>query len=78
MRTYLLRVAIALDQFVQAACNRGVIGVTISARADTAREHGHRWGCLLCRWLDRLDPDHCAKARRNDIARAEAAIASLR
>lgn len=34
---------------------------TISSRAARARGKGRRWGCILCRLLDALDPDHCAK-----------------
>ena len=28
-----------------------------------ARDGGRRWGCLLCRLLDALDPGHCDKSR---------------
>jgi hypothetical protein len=77
MKAYLLRVAIALDQLLQALCNKGILGITISARAATARKHAHAWGCVLCRFLDWLETDHCELARRNDIKRAHAVIESL-
>ena len=32
---------------------------TISSYAGRARRKGQRWGCVLCRWLDELDPNHC-------------------
>jgi hypothetical protein len=32
---------------------------TISSRADRARANGKRAGCVLCRVLDWLDPNHC-------------------
>jgi hypothetical protein len=78
VKAYLLRVAIALDCFAQAICNRGMLGITISARAETARFHGHRWGCVLCRALDWLDPGHCAGAREGDMRRAQDVIDTLR
>jgi hypothetical protein len=78
VKAYLLRVAIALDCFVQAICTRGMLGVTISARAETARYHDHLWGCVLCRFLDWLDRDHCHNARLNDMRRAQEAFTSLR
>lgn len=53
---YLLRVSIAIDQLIQACCNRGVLGVTISARAGTAETNRHRWGIWLSWLLDRLWP----------------------
>lgn len=57
-----IRIAIGYDQLVNVAAN-GHEDETISSRADRARERGERWGCVLCRWLDRLDPDHCKKSR---------------
>ena len=77
MGAYLLRVLIAFDQLVQAAFRFGKPGVTISARAGTAAAHGRSWGSWLSLALDELEPGHCAKAIRNDIARANAAIEEL-
>ena len=83
---YLLRVAIAVDGFVQACANRGTIGITISARAGTAAAHGHRWGLSLWWLLDRAWPfgrdpvtgeSHCHAAILNDKKRAQAAIDEL-
>jgi hypothetical protein len=34
----------------------------ISSRAYQAMQKGKRWGCILCRILDSLDPDHCRKS----------------
>jgi len=75
MSAYLLRIAIALDAFVQATFRVGVIGVTISARAGTAKAHGHRWGCWLCAALDHatwigFGPGHCEQAIISDRERA--------
>lgn len=61
---YLLRVSIGADALLQAAANFGVLGVTISARAWTAKCNGHAWGefavsaldaaVIRIRWHDRI------------------------
>jgi hypothetical protein len=51
-------IAIALDRAGNAAIN-GSYQETISSRANRARDEGRRWGCLLCRLLDALSPNHC-------------------
>ena len=56
------RIAIGYDQLANVAAN-GDEDETISSRAARARDEGRAWGCVLCRWLDRLDPDHCDKSR---------------
>mgnify|MGYP001550900627 CR=1 FL=1 len=54
--------AIAHDQLANAAAN-GNPDETISSRANRARIEGRRWGCILCRLLDAIDPpDHCKRA----------------
>lgn len=53
--------AVAYDQLANAATG-GDEDETLSSRADRARGQGKRWGCLLCRLLDKLDPDHCRKS----------------
>lgn len=55
------RLAVSLDQFANAVTN-GHEDETISSRANRARLAGRRWGCILCRFLDVLDKDHCAKS----------------
>lgn len=62
MKQRLLNIAIAIDQLAYVAAN-GHEDETISSRAARARDEGRAWGCVLCRWLDRLDPDHCDKSR---------------
>lgn len=55
------RVVIAHDQAANAALG-GSEDETISSRAGRAARRGDRWGCVLCKWLDRLDPGHCEKS----------------
>lgn len=37
-------------------------GETVTAHAARAQVYGRRWGCRLCRMLNRLDPGHCTRA----------------
>lgn len=53
--------AVAHDQLANAATN-GDPDETISSRANRARSEGRRWGCILCRCLDWLQPNHCRDA----------------
>ena len=75
--SYFTRISIAIDALGQAFFRYGNIGVTISSRAGTADAHGKRWGCWLCKMLDRIDPNHCKKAIRNDRLRAHAVLKEL-
>ena len=53
------RLAVSFDQLANTAFG-GHEDETISSRAAKARLKGRRWGCVLCKWLDWFDPDHCA------------------
>jgi hypothetical protein len=57
-----MRLAISYDQLGNTAFN-GSEDETISSRAGRARAEGRRWGCVLCRLLDALDPDHCLTSK---------------
>ena len=54
-------VILALDQTANAALG-GSREETISSRAGRAELKGKRWACVLCRFLDRLQPNHCVNA----------------
>lgn len=56
------RSAIAKDQAANAAVLNGNEDETISSRAARAAARGDRWGCVLCRLLDKFDRDHCRDA----------------
>lgn len=62
-------VLVALDQLANAVAG-GQPRDTISARAYRAQQNGRAWGCLLCRALDRIQKDHCAKAARKEAGDA--------
>ncbi|MYM70541.1 hypothetical protein GTP45_27565 [Pseudoduganella sp. FT55W] len=55
------RIARGYDRVGNAATG-GLDTETVSSRASRARKEGRRWGCILCRILDRIDPDHCSKS----------------
>lgn len=52
------RIAIAYDRLGNAVTG-GQDTETISSRANRARSEKARWGCILCRLLDRVEKDHC-------------------
>lgn len=54
-------IALAVDQLWNTPWG-GHEDETISSRAEKARLRGDRWGCVLCKWLDKVDPGHCQRA----------------
>ena len=58
-------IAVAHDQLANAAFG-GHEDETLSSRAGKAAREGKRWACVLCRLLDRLDPNHCDKSIEPD------------
>lgn len=49
---YPLRVSIGFDTLAQAMLRVGKLGITISARAWTAKCNGHAWGIWMVDFLD--------------------------
>lgn len=60
-KRWLWNILVSLDQMLNTLL-RGDPDETVSSRAAKARQRGRRWGCVLCRCLDWLDPGHCAGA----------------
>lgn len=58
---YVRNIAVWLDQGLNVVFLGGDPDETISSVAAKARNAGRRWGCVLCKLLDRLDPDHCTR-----------------
>jgi hypothetical protein len=80
--SYPQRVGLAGDQFSQALAQKGIYGISISARAGTAlrRDPPHRWACVLCKWLEKIPffgLNHCENAIGNDCGRLLDALESL-
>ncbi|MEY8688478.1 MAG: hypothetical protein AB9M53_01185 [Leptothrix sp. (in: b-proteobacteria)] len=65
IRIYTINLLVALDQLANAFF-RGDPDETISSRAAKSRIKGHRFGCVLCRFLDWLDPGHCDRSIERD------------
>ncbi|UIF90848.1 hypothetical protein [Cupriavidus sp. UYPR2.512] len=61
MRRYLWNLLIALDQGANAVLG-GDPDETISSRAGKAMREEKRWGCVLCRFLNWFQADHCVKS----------------
>lgn len=59
------KLAVAHDQLANTAFG-GDEDETISSRAAKAALRGERWGCVLCKLLDRLDPGHCERNIEHD------------
>lgn len=55
------RIAIGFDQLANVAFN-GSEDETVSSRAARAKREGRRWGCVLCRFLNIFETDHCEKS----------------
>lgn len=49
------------DQLANAATG-GHEDETISSRAGRLKKEGRGWACVLCKLLDKLDPNHCEKS----------------
>ena len=62
---WIINVLIAFDQLMN-AIGGGDPDETISSRAAKARNRGRWWGCILCRFLDHIDPKHCASSLEKD------------
>lgn len=55
------RIGIGYDQLGHTAFN-GDPDETISSHAGRAARKGRRWGCVLCRFLDWFEQNHCEKS----------------
>ncbi len=64
---YLLNILKWLDTGVNVVFLFGTSNETISERAAKARNAGRRWGCILCRLLDDVNPGHCDRALTSKI-----------
>lgn len=61
MKAYLWNFLVLLDEFGNTLTG-GDPGETISSRAGKAMNEGRRWGCVLCRFLNLFQKNHCARA----------------
>lgn len=60
-KKYLVNLLIAIDEFAN-ALTFGSPDETISSRAGKAMQKGKTWGCVLCKFLNLFQKDHCQLA----------------
>lgn len=65
MKRYFWNILIAIDQLGNAVA-AGDPDETISSRAGKAMREGRVWGCVLCKFLNWFERDHCAKSIEAD------------
>lgn len=65
LAVYIWNILIALDQLGNAFLF-GDPDETISSRGAKAARDGKAWGCILCKLLDYIDPNHCVKSLEED------------
>lgn len=65
MKRYLWNILISLDQFANTVLG-GFPDETISSRAGKAMREGKAWGCVLCRFLNLFENEHCVKSIEPD------------
>jgi hypothetical protein len=63
---YLLNWLVLLDEAANTLFG-GSPNETVSERAAKARNADRRWGCLLCRLLNKINPGHCDRALTSTI-----------
>lgn len=63
---YFMNFAIWIDEGVNTIFG-GSPNETVSERAAKARNAGRKWGCVLCRLLNWINPGHCDNALTSTI-----------
>jgi len=61
-------IAKSYDQLGNAATG-GSEDELISSRAGKAKQHGRKWACILCKFLDKIEKDHCKNSIEIDEGR---------
>lgn len=70
-RTYVMRVLVAFDVLVNTILN-GDDDMTLSLRAERAKQKGRLWGRIVCRLLDLIQPGHCTDQLDTDEGKEDA------
>jgi hypothetical protein len=68
MKQYILNWLLWYDEGLNTLTG-GDPGETVSSRAAKAQVEGKRWGCVLCKFLDWLQKDHCKTSLNADDGR---------
>ena len=60
MKAYVVNILVGMDQLANAILG-GDPMETISFRAALAQEDGAKWGCLMCKFLNLFQNNHCQR-----------------
>lgn len=69
MKRYILNIMIWIDIGLNVLLFAGSPYETISSRVGKQRDKGERWACMICKWLDWIDKQHCETAQVNDYGK---------
>jgi hypothetical protein len=58
LKRFLVNLAVMVDE-VGNTLTGGSPNETISSRAGKAQAEGKRWGCVLCKLLNKIQKNHC-------------------
>lgn len=65
MKQYFWNLLLMIDETFNTLTG-GDPGETISSRAGKAMQEGDTWACVLCRFLNLFQKDHCIKSIEAD------------
>lgn len=71
--SYILNILVGIDQLGNALA-WGDPHASISSRAYLGTLKAKPWACILCRWLDQIQKDHCKVAWEAEMAADQARI----
>lgn len=75
VRRYALRVLIAGDQLINTLLG-GDPDETLSDSLYRHKTEGKRFACVICRFLDNFERDHCRKSWLRGVKRMQDALAA--
>ena len=61
VKQFIINLLIILDEFLN-TLTLGSPEETISSRSAKARNAGKKWGCIMCKFLNLFQKNHCDKA----------------
>lgn len=65
MKRYIWNILLTIDQGINTILG-GDPDETISSRAAKRRKEGARWACILCKFLNIFDKNHCNENIEDD------------
>lgn len=66
-------IAVAIDMLIATIIWK-TSNITISSHSAIAALNGKKWGLYMCKFLNWIEPNHCANAITSDIEKAQEAI----